>query len=217
VSDIDYSIRLRTLDGGPGIERGAAWLPPLGPDQRDSWGLLFRDFDNDGHEDLIVPFGAVDPLRRDPLEQMPALFRWAGERFEDETDSLPLPAHLWWRAALPADLDGDGALDVVMTTLFGQSVLLRGRPQTGSWLEVALDGGGPNSAGLGARVTFEWGERRREFVLGVGEGYASSLEPIARIGLGDVEAADVHVDWPDGASVSLDGVPARQRLVIPHP
>jgi hypothetical protein len=214
ISDGERRLHVITVREDRAVDRGSAWLPTLRDDQVDSWGLLLRDFDHDGHDELVVPFGAIDPLRLETIDQRPGFYRWDGSRLVDATDELPLPALRWWRSAVSADLDDDGGLDLVLTQLFGTPAVLRGAVPDGAYVEIELDGAGANRNGLGARVEVAFDDRVRDAVVSAADGYGSSLDPLVRVGIGGAESADVTVRWPAGSTTFVPAVAPGRRTVI---
>ena len=100
------------------------------------------------------------------------------------------------RGFVLVDLDGDGALDVVMHNYFRNPIvaLLNRAAGDGKWLRIRLRGTRSNRFGIGARVTVNG----RVQELACGSGYLSGNAPELHFGLGKAEKADVTVRWPSG-------------------
>ena len=100
------------------------------------------------------------------------------------------------RGFVLVDLDGDGALDVVMHNYFRNPLvaLLNRTGGEGRWIRVRLRGTKSNSFGIGARVTVNG----RVQELACGSGYLSGNAPELHFGLGGAEKADVMLRWPSG-------------------
>jgi hypothetical protein len=94
------------------------------------------------------------------------------------------------------DLDGDGALDLVLHNYFRNPLvaLLNRAAGNGRWLRVRLTGTKSNRFGIGARVTVNG----RVQELHCGSGYLSGNAPELHFGLGGAETADVSIRWPSG-------------------
>ncbi|MGH7540112.1 MAG: CRTAC1 family protein, partial [Gemmatimonadota bacterium] len=215
-----------------------------------TWGALFLDVELDGYEDLLVTTGHVwDQLdvdthirlratpgavdwRRElaafpPLRQPNAAFRNRGDgTFEDVTRAwgFGLEDDISHGIA-PADLDGDGDLDVVVTRFGDPPALYRNearRPR----VAVRLIGEPPNTAGIGAVVRLRGGpagEQTKEVTAGglylsSGDG---SVTFAASEG-GTADAMELEVEWPDGRTSRVTGVRAnrlyevRQRRAAVH-
>jgi len=114
------------------------------------------------------------------------------------------------RGAAFGDLNNDGWMDVVTTSLGErqQSYLNRGGKL--HWLTITLRGKRSNRDGYGARVQVN-GQAR--FATATGS-YLSSNDKRLHFGLGSTETADVEIRWPSGIHQVLRGVKADQFIVV---
>lgn len=115
------------------------------------------------------------------------------------------------RGVAVADLDGDGALDLVVnnnaaspTVYFNRSIE-PGGPEA-HWLRVALEGRVSNRDAVGARVRLSVGDRTLTRWVEAGSGYASQAPAPVHFGLGSAPLPDaLEVTWPSGRVERLDG------------
>lgn len=197
-----------------------------------SWGTGFYDFDSDGDEDLFVASGHVYPeAATHPMdteyEQQPQMYERRGGRFERVVEAGEMFNKRYsGRATAYGDLDDDGDVDVVMTTLNGPVYVFRNDSPLGNVLVVELRRNGPNHRALGAMLELSRqpsvsvpGPQSSVLVMRRwlhGGSYQSSDAPMAYFGLGEVKAEDrfsLRVSWPDG-STSEHAVAAPNRRMI---
>ena len=186
------------------------------------FGVGLRDLDQDGWLDLFVANGRVNMMMApvvpdDPFAEPNTLLRGTPEgRYlpagpEGGTSPVLLETA---RGAAFGDVDGDGALDVVIVNKDGPVHLLRNVAQgRGHGLTVRLiDGVGD---ALGAQATIiVGGERQRRDVLPAGS-YCSSSDPRVHVGLGDAERVDaVRVRWLDGSEEVFGPFDADQFVTL---
>jgi hypothetical protein len=142
------------------------------------WGVVFGDFDNDGHRDLFTANSHVDDTLPN-YKQANTVFRNLGNgRFEavDAGLSKRIAAH---RGAVAADFDGDGRLDVVVSVIGEEAELWKNTtPNAGRHLFV------PPPA-IGDLVTVDGASR----LFSPSVGYASSLYAPLHFGRGARQAA----------------------------
>ncbi len=196
------------------------------------FGTLMADFDHDGWLDIAVVNGRVARGSATGTATANAelgehfkhysernqLFRNEGQgKFRDV--SLRNPAFCGTpnvaRGLARGDLDGDGAQDLVVTTIANRARIYRNTvPRRGHWLLVqAIDPRLKRDA-YGAEVTVEAGRRRWLRLINPAESYLCSSDPRAHFGLGDAARYDaMHVLWPDGLAEVFTGG-ATDRLVV---
>ena len=117
------------------------------------------------------------------------------------------------------DLDGDGALDLVVNNVNDEAFVYRNNARLQSpenrYLQVRLAGSGANPFGVGARVTLRAGETQYEQELFPTRGFQSSVDYTLTFGVGTVDTLEsVIVDWPRGTSTIISPVPTNRLLTI---
>ncbi len=193
------------------------------------FGAAFADFDNDGWLDLVVVNGRVKrdqvsyAAGRDgpmaPYAEPNLLFRNRGDgTFADLCeDAAELCGHLGAsRGLATGDVDGDGAIDLLVTHADGEAKLYRNAfPDRGSWLLVRAVDPALHRDAYGARITVVVGGRRIVRTLHPGFSYASSSDPRVHFGLGDAAAFDaIEVLWPGGPRERFAGAAADRVLTL---
>ena len=132
------------------------------------------------------------------------------KRFVDISGVSGLDSITDGRAAIYADFDNDGDLDVFLVTIQGPSHLLfrNNVGHEGSWIRVSLQGTKSGRDAFGAIVRVESSLGTQTKVKTGGEGYLSQHDPRLLFGLGsDSHAARLEVIWP----CSSDGLCAVLR------
>jgi hypothetical protein len=175
------------------------------------FGLFFFDFDLDGRLDFLTCNGHLEPdiargFPDESYEQPVQLFRNRGRekpRFalvEASVAGEDLFRPLVGRGCAFLDIDGDGALDVVLTSNGGPARLLRNDNRTGNhWLRLRLEGDGKrsNKSAVGARIVLQAGGREQRREVCTARGYLSQSELVQTFGLGDATRVDrVTIYWP---------------------
>jgi len=117
-----------------------------------------------------------------------------------------------------ADLDGDGALDLIVNNENDTAFVYRNNARTltkNHYLQVKLDGEGHNRFAVGAKVTLESGKQKFFQELSPTRGFQSSVDYVLTFGVGSIDTLEkVTVDWPDSRQTMLTRVAANQRLTI---
>jgi hypothetical protein len=179
-----------------------------------TFGAFFFDYDLDGRPDIFAANGHIeeDITRVQPkisYRQAPLLFHNAGKgAFENGATISQLMVA---RGAAYADYDGDGDLDVLISTNNGPAYLYRNDGgNRNHWLSVRLTGVKSNRDGIGAivRIGKQWSMVRS------GSSYCSQSDLAQTFGLGSDTSVTVQVEWPSGVKQSFPNVPANRRIVI---
>ena len=144
-------------------------------------------------------------------------------RFTDASSEPPWTDLGLSRALVPADLDRDGDLDLVIANLDGPPQVLRNltidsadaAPTSANWVQIrALDPRLRRDA-IGARITVHTARGPRlVHVLPPGS-YLSAGPATVHLGLGAADAVEsFDVVWPDGLAESFDGAAANQVVEL---
>lgn len=187
------------------------------------WGAEFGDLDNDADEDLISLFGFWDYFAKyNPEPQPDAMFiRGDDGRFSQEAEAWGLADEGVSRSVVLADLDRDGALDVV-TRVLDNAVdatavtnLHLSNCEQAAWLTVRLrDERTPNGFAVGAKVRAITDRSQVRWITASSTGMYSARPLEAHFGLGAADRVDLEVVWPDGETTRVDDVPARQVVTL---
>jgi hypothetical protein len=177
------------------------------------FGTVLADFDHDGAPEVALVHGRVTRTAGDayrPLgghwgayaERNQLLVNDGTGRFRDASTANPdlCGTPNVARGLAVGDLDRDGALDVVLTTVAGRARVLRNvAPDRGHWLKVRLLEASGKRAALGAEVALRAGGRRQVRIVRTADSFLSSSDEVTHFGLGKATAYDeVEVLWPSG-------------------
>jgi hypothetical protein len=199
------------------------------------FGTVMADFDHDGAPDLAVANGrvlhsrsindvsAADAARLGPFwveyaERNQLLANDGKGHFRDVSADSPAfcgPSGVF-RGLACGDIDGDGAIDLLLTEVSGRVRLFRNvAPKRGHWLMVrALDPRLHRDA-YGAEVTVVAAGRRWKQWVNPASSFLCSNDPRAHFGLGSAECVEaIEVLWPDGLKETFPGGPVDKAVVL---
>jgi hypothetical protein len=191
------------------------------------WGVRFLDYDNDGWKDLFLVQGHVldtiemtSPHLR--YRQPPLLARNEEGRFRDVSAGAGEVFRAAWaaRGLAIGDIDDDGDLDVVVSTLDDRGRILRNEGgNAGHWIELRLVGRRSNRDGIGAevRLTTASGKLRQATCRTAG-GYLSAGDRRVHLGLGEEKAIQsIEIRWPSGILQRLTDVAVDRMMTVSEP
>lgn len=192
------------------------------------WGNGIFDFDNDGWKDLFVARSNVmDNIQEAiPSQSYPernSVFRNLGDGTFEEVGAQAGPdfqlaaAH---RGVAFGDIDNDGRIDAVVTTLDGQIKLFHNISDTGNhWILLRLVGSHSNRMGLGAsvRITTEDGASQWNIAT-TAVGYACSSDCRVHFGLGANRLIkELEIMWPSRTRQLLHNLEVDRIITIEEP
>jgi enediyne biosynthesis protein E4 len=192
------------------------------------WSNGIYDFDNDGWKDLFVARGHVlaDPERifSWAREQPNTVFRNLGNgKFEDVSatagaDFLLPAAH---RGTAFGDLDNDGRIDVVVTSLEGRLKIFHNVSQNKNhWIELQLRGTKSNRMAIGSHVKIVGDDGMTQWNdVTTSVGFACSSDSRVHFGLGPNSARvrEIEILWPSGIRQVLRDVQGDKTVKIEEP
>ena len=201
------------LDATYGSKLGAAAV------QHSGWGLGLFDFNNDGWKDLFTANShvndRVEQFESHVYREKDSVFVNQGGTFRDVSGEAGLNLTKAHRGAAFADLDGDGKIDAVVTSLGEPTELWHNvSPASMHWLQLHLQGTKSNRDGIGAIVRI--GNQYAEMTTTVG--YASSTDFGLHFGLGNIALIDkIEILWPSGVKQTLHNIQSNQVLAVTEP
>ena len=176
------------------------------------WGITPVDIDNDGWIDLaaLVQTNSGEKLR---------ILRNLGDgNFEDVSarlglDKLQLKSA---RGLIAADMDGDGAPDLIVTSEDEAPLLLRniGASQN-HFVRLDLAGYADNRTAIGAKVEVFANGQWQKWELAGASGYQTQAPPQILVGLGSADHIDLlRILWPTGVLQDEIDLPHRQVIAM---
>ena len=189
--------------------------------QYSGWSIGFVDYNNDGWKDLYSANGDVDNVRPDAMQHDTMFQNVGGKRFVDVSEKMGSDFLVkgYQRGSAFVDLNNDGFMDLVVTSLGEKPRILMNHGNENHWVMLDLRGYRSNRDAIGATVklTTKSGRKLYNHVT-TSVGFMSSSDRRLHFGLGEEQETDnVEIRWPSGIVQRLGHPPANRILKVDEP
>ncbi len=186
------------------------------------WSVGFIDFDNDGWLDIYSANGDVDNLTASSRQHDTIFQNIKGKTLADVSAQMGPDFNQpgYQRGSAFVDLNNDGFLDLVVTSLGERPRILRNNALSGNhWITLDLRGHKSNRDGIGAWVkvvTLSGRSIYRHASTSVG--FMSSSDRRVHVGLGrEAKIEHLEVRWPSGIVQRVEQPTADRILKLEEP
>ena len=186
------------------------------------WSNGFIDYNNDGWKDIYSANGDVDQVNETSPQHDTMFENAGGKSFVDVSDEMGKDfLHVGYqRGSAFGDLNNDGSLDIVVTSLNEPPRILLNSADSGNhWLVLSLTGHKSARDAIGAKIKVTTAAGRTLYNhVAISAGFMSSSDKRVHFGLGqETKIASVEIHWPSGIHQVLKNVNADQFLNIDEP
>ena len=186
------------------------------------WSNGFIDYNNDGWKDIYSSNGDVDPVDEKSPQHDTMFENVDGKSFVDVSEEMGKDfLHKGYqRGSAFGDLNNDGSLDIVVTSLNEPARILMNTADSGNhWLVLSLVGHKSARDAIGAKVKLTTASGRVLYNhVAISVGFMSSSDKRVHFGLGpESRISSLEIRWPSGIVQTLKNVSADQFLKIDEP
>jgi len=186
------------------------------------WSNGFIDYNNDGWKDIYSANGDVDQVNETSPQHDTMFENVDGKSFVDVSSEMGKDFnHVGYqRGSAFGDLNNDGSLDIVVTSLNETPRILMNSADSGNhWLMLGLTGHKSARDAIGAKVKLTTSSGRVLYNhVSISVGFMSSSDKRVHFGLGEeTRIASIEIQWPSGTRQVLKNITAGQFLKIDEP
>ncbi len=186
------------------------------------WSTGFIDYNNDGWKDIYSSNGDVDMVDAKSAQHDTMFENVDGKSFVDVSDEMggDFLHKGYQRGSAFADLNNDGALDIVVTSLNETPrILMNAGTSEHHWLLLNLVGHKSARDAIGAKVKLTTASGRALYNhVAVSVGFMSSSDKRVHFGLGtETKITSLEIQWPSGIQQMVGNPGVDRILTIDEP
>ena len=186
------------------------------------WSTGFIDYNNDGWKDIYSSNGDVDQVNEKSPQHDTMFENVDGKSFADVSEEMgkDFLHRGYQRGSAFGDLNNDGSMDIVVTSLNEAPRILMNTADSGNhWLLVSLTGRKSARDAIGARLKLTTASGRVLYNhVAISVGFMSSSDKRVHFGLGqETKIRSLEIRWPSGIEQTLRDLSTDQLLRIEEP